>query len=45
MIATPTQLVTSWQNHWPKTAQDIASSVHVSAAPEIDKDGTLLIAD
>ena len=38
-------LITSWQNHWPKTAQDIASSMHVSTAPEIDTNGKLLIAD
>ena len=38
-------LITSWQNHWPESTLDLATSMHVSAAPEVDKDGKLLIAD
>ena len=38
-------LITCWQNHWPETTLDLATSAHVTSAPEADKDGKLLITD
>ena len=37
-------LMSSWQNGWPDSAMDITASIHVSAAPKVDADGNLMIA-
>lgn len=38
-------LITSWQNHWPETARDIAVSEHISTKPIVNQEGNLMIAD
>ena len=38
-------LITCWQNHWPETTLDLATSAHVTSTPEADRDGKLLITD